>query len=426
MTGQLNRAPGKAALVVATVALVIVTGRVGLLLPDRASPRQTVRTRGTRCMRPRLTPWASIGGCGAASGGAAHEAQLQWIGRGVSGSLVDLEAQGIFSVAADTAFNPSESFDGRMRMQTSSLLVKLGFHPQWADLRLSLPILSRRGFGVQVGGLGDAAVEVIRPWGMSGNFRTTLGTTFPTGRYDVPLTAKQRLVVPEMQLGTGTLAGAFRLEYGMDRDWGLFNVGVSYEAGLWALQTTDYDYDTTLRTVVVRNRQLEPSREGRGVVNDIGTVYPDVVSLLADAGIKRGGLVHGFSTSLLVPLRRGEYFQRGLGSPYREFSIDPDAAEYAADKRAAQQHADTVIGFNDSLRYDNPLVVGVDNEGRWMVVERTRIGQKTFPGLVLRYSVEKSDPELPLLFGCAVRTEFDGGVRFAGFSAGIGMKLSLL
>ncbi len=273
--------------------------------------------------------------------------------------------------------------------------------------------------------MGDAGVEVTRPWGMNGNFRTTLGTRLPTGRYDVPLTAKQRLVVPEMQLGTGTLGSTLRLEYGHDRDWGLFNVGVAYQAGIWAIRTTEYDYDTTVQTVVVRARQLETSREGRGVVNDIGTVYPDVVSILADAGIKRAGLVHGFSTSLLVPLRHGEYFQRALASPYPDFSIDPDAGEYAPDKQSAQQHADTVIGFDDSPRYDNPLVTGVDKEGRWMVLERTRIRQKAFPGLVLRYSVEKSDPELPLLFGCAVRTEFDNGVRFAGFSAGMGMKLSI-
>ena len=75
MTGRLNSGAIKIACAVAGIAALIATALVGVHLPDPSGPRQTVRARVSRCLHLRLTPWASIGGCGASSGGAAHEAE---------------------------------------------------------------------------------------------------------------------------------------------------------------------------------------------------------------------------------------------------------------------------------------------------------------------------------------------------------------
>jgi len=372
---------------------------------------------------PFPTPWSCIGGCGASSGGGVNDRQLKWIGKGVSGTLLDCEVQGLYSLLADTALDPSEQFDGRMRLQSNSLVLTLGYHPQWFDTRLFIPLVARRGFGTQSGGFGDVAVEVARSWGMTGGFRTSFTTTFPTGKYNVPLTA-ERLLVPEMQPGTGTLAGTILLEYGFDFDWGLLNLGLSGKAGLLTIQTTDYGYDKILGRVISVEKSIEIARQDFAVKNDVGTLYPDIVSIHADAGIRQSGKMHGFSATLSFPLYGAAYHEREV-SYDNSFSNDPTDTDYFRDKASAQHFADTVTNGNDTLKYENPVVVGLDGRGRWVVMEQTRIARKSYPGLSLQYSVEKSDISLPLLFGCSVHTEIDRGVRFTGITAGIGIKFRI-
>jgi len=50
-----------------------------------------------------LTPWEAVGGCGSSSGSVASDMQLKWIGRGVSGALIDFEAIAGQSQNFDTA-----------------------------------------------------------------------------------------------------------------------------------------------------------------------------------------------------------------------------------------------------------------------------------------------------------------------------------
>lgn len=371
-----------------------------------------------------LTPWQCVGGCGESSGSVSSDLQLKWIGKGVSGALIDMDATFSQSMLADTAKDPGQSFDGAIRLKTTALLVNVFFHPRVLDFKLSLPFLMKEGYGQMTGPFGDMSLDMSRSWGNTGNFKTALAAVFPTGRYDIPEQI-DRTLRPELQLGSGVYGASARVQYVIDRDWGLVTVGTSYSAGLFAMLTKDYDYDQTLNKVVSSTKNFQSARDGWGSVNDAGLVNPDYVNIFTDFGIKTGELTHGLALSFSQPLRKGILEDR-TKEVTGWSGADATAIPYFPTKSAAQQYADTLSSMSGTgKQYEHPSVVGTNKTGNWVVVDHIQKPRKTLPGLSMQYSVEKGDMVFPILVGGNVRVEFDKGIRFAAFTGGLGVKFPI-
>jgi hypothetical protein len=270
------------------------------------------------------------------------------------------------------------------------------------------------------GPLGDLALEAARPWGEAHAWRARLSLSLPTGAFDIPLD-RTRYLLPEMQTGSGLFSAALGLDRTVDRDWGFLSVGGLYSLGLAAFLTQDYKYDADLNQAVSAKKTLRWARAGSGARNDIGTVQPDNVSAFADLGFKSEALVQGVTLTLGFPLRQGEYQDRNQEVTGWS-SSDPAAAQYFPARAQAQAYADTLGAGSGALRYQKPLVAAKDSQGRWIVMEHSAVKRDAFPSLTFQYSLEKSDSNVPLLFGGSMRWDFSGGPVFAGFGLGAGVK----
>ncbi len=119
------------------------------------------RTHGAGFDTLSIRPWQNIGGCGAGGSGGGSSG-VRWIGRGVSGALLDVE------------FMPKINFG--QTFLNGMAEPRLGYHPRWStELGLSMPIgmkemevqyqsnldqqLVRNGSRTRVSGLAPASRE---------------------------------------------------------------------------------------------------------------------------------------------------------------------------------------------------------------------------------------------------------------------------
>jgi hypothetical protein len=253
---------------------------------------------------PCVTPWAVIGGCGESSGSVSSDAQLKWIGKGISGALLDAEAIFAQSILADSSLYKSDNFDGNIRLKTASLYVSLFYHPRLLDLKLSVPLIVKQGYGRTTGPLGDMTLNISRKWGIEGKFRTSVDLGFPTGRYDIPDNAEKTLH-PDLQLGSGMFGGGIRLNYTIDRDWGFISFGSLYSGGFFALITKQYGYDASTGRILSERKTFQLSRIGWGALNDRGLINPDNFNIFTDIDFKTSALSHGICVNFFAPFRNG-------------------------------------------------------------------------------------------------------------------------
>ena len=373
-----------------------------------------------------VKPWAAIGGCGESSGSVSSDAQLKWIGKGISGTLIDAEAIFSRSVLADSAIYKDDKFDGNMRLNTTSLFLSLFYHPRVLDLKLSIPLMIKEGYGRSTGPLGDITMNISRKWGFEGNLRTSLDLAFPTGRFDIPDNT-EKILHPDLQLGSGMFGAGVRVNYTIDRDWGIVSLGALYSGGFFALITDRYGYEASTQRIVSDHKKFQLSRSGWGSINDRGMINPDNFNIFCDVDLKTSALSHGLCLNFFIPFRNG----RGddwVTFPSELSSNQPSAALYFPTREAAQTYADTLRDQDGNNVYSHPMVATTysttsdPNNKKWVLVNHSWIDRKAFPGFSFQYSVEKADMALPLLFGAATRFEFDGGIKFAGFAAGMGLK----
>jgi hypothetical protein len=178
-----------------------------------------------------LASWGNIGGCGAGGGaGSGTGGCAKWVGRGVTGGLVDLQTQACPSAAKGNIFNTFNT-----RIGTGALAQKWNFG-------VNVPILYKIGdvsvptttIGVydektaQIVGFGDISLEVTRKLGITNAHGVTLIVNAPTGAHDA--IRQGVLLPPQLQLGSGVLGVTGQYEYTMDRDWGfvLFGANATY------------------------------------------------------------------------------------------------------------------------------------------------------------------------------------------------------
>ncbi len=179
--------------------------------------------------------WGDIGGCGA-GGGVASGGSIKWIGRGVTGGLMDVQLTGtqIFYTDLDP-----ETADATQTAFATRLGTTLYY--KW-DLALTVPFQYNYEPNVWVtslsedrraslAGFGDLSFDVTRKLGITNSSALTLTVTAPTGAHDA---IRQGEVMPlRSQLGPGVPTATLAFEHTFDKTWGLILVGGSVSSGSW-------------------------------------------------------------------------------------------------------------------------------------------------------------------------------------------------
>ncbi len=170
-----------------------------------------------------LTPWQCIGGCGAGgSGGTA--ADVKWIGKGVSGGLIDAEAIG--------SLTTGQSFEYKQ------VKTRLSMKPTWSTgLGLTIPIVSKIGSlqpktnyddkEEQTGGIADLMLDFSKTLGAGGEYSLSINITLPTGQYDIKRGKENEMLYLPVTLQCGS--GIFNATLGLNRT-------IDVEDGLWVVE----------------------------------------------------------------------------------------------------------------------------------------------------------------------------------------------
>ncbi len=182
---------------------------------------------------PPLASWGSIGGCGAGGGATAPGGVLRWIGRNVTGGLVDVQV-----ITTQSASKGNDFTTIAPRLATN-------LDPSWR-LALNVPVLYKAGpvsvLGAEktarLAGFGDVGVELARRLGAIGSHQVTLIAIAPTGAADA---VRQGIVLPQhLQLGAGVPGATLQYEHTQDRDWGLVLLGGSATYNGWQNEIGDF------------------------------------------------------------------------------------------------------------------------------------------------------------------------------------------
>ena len=181
-----------------------------------------------------LASWRSVGGCGAAGGPASGAGGgIQWIGRQVTGGLVDAQLLNVQTHAQGSTFT---TFSLRLGLELGAR----------TDVALHVPIVHKSGEVAVLGltreaslaGFGDLSLEVGRAFGRIGQHRAMLVGSLPTGSADA---VRQGVVLPQhLQLGSGVLGVTGQYQHTRDQDWGLMVLGASASYAGWENEIGDY------------------------------------------------------------------------------------------------------------------------------------------------------------------------------------------
>jgi hypothetical protein len=383
-----------------------------------------------------LTPWVAVGGCGSSAGGASGDAQVKWIGNGVAGALFDCEllvGQGMLSktstkvIGVDSVYD--SEYNGLLRMISTTALLSLYYHPpRIMDIKLTMPFLFKEGINAKdktitnTGPFGDLSLDLSRKLGTSGNINAGLVVVFPTGNASI-MKGGIEPMPPDNQLGGGLFSASARGSYTFDFDWGIINLGATYSAGLFAIKTTEYNFDSTVvvngkvitdAKLSSKKQEFEFAREGFGARNDAGLFTPDNIGVFTDFGIKTQDFTHGFSINFGYPLLKGFAEQREVLTTSTTLTLTT--------KTDAQLYLDTCrtgdVSHGDTLN----ILLNQTGNGTWNYLKKAPFSRKTLPFFTLQYSIEKSDMIFPLLLGGVVKLEYENKFIFSGFSVGVGFK----
>jgi hypothetical protein len=226
-----SRLPLAAALALTALALVPALdrararGQVSRGLPPAAARGGDPLTGGvTLAPLPAgagtLASWASVGGCGAAGSSASGPGGgIQWVGRQVTGGLVDVQ-----SLTTQT-FSHGNLF--------GALSTRLGTTGARFGAALNVPILYKAGEVTVLGatktarisGFGDLSLELSMKLDAIGAHRLMLLALLPTGAHDA---VRQGVVLPQhLQLGSGVPGATTHYQQTRDQDWGLVLLGAT-------------------------------------------------------------------------------------------------------------------------------------------------------------------------------------------------------
>ncbi|MBW2732712.1 MAG: hypothetical protein JRH20_10000 [Deltaproteobacteria bacterium] len=178
--------------------------------------------------------WGDIGGCGAGGAGGSTAGGVRWIGRSVTGGLIDVQC---LSSATQSHGGTFTAFS--TRLATGAVFQKWVF-------ALNIPLLYKTGevnvLGAtkraHIAGFGDMSVEVTRKLGIANASVLTLSASGPAGASEA---VRQGVVLPQsLQMGSGVLSFSGVFQHTLDRDWGLIVLGANGTYAGWENSIGDF------------------------------------------------------------------------------------------------------------------------------------------------------------------------------------------
>jgi hypothetical protein len=344
-----------------------------------------------------------------------------WIGRGVSGSLLDVEARAAQSVVHATG-------GGTVLLKTTSIPLQLALHGTLADVYCYLPIVYKQKMSDggasgnkmdQAAGIGDVSLSVLKRLGMEGAHGVTLGLALPAGKSDIH-DFGHKLVSSDVQNGSGTFSLNLQYDYTVTRDWGLFIFGAAYAPGLMYLQTVSERWDSDLGRLVPGTRRPAVARVNvTSSRNDMGVVSPDYLSLHAYTGVRQPKLTHSFGLNGSIPLGKATFTEY-------DYVVKPENKALVSKFPEGGAALLDDFGYpppNDTVNYHFAKVDSV-----WVVRQETVRREYRWFTLTPSYGLELYNDVLPVFMAFSLPVEFNGktGVGVKGFSLELGIKLGLL
>ena len=206
-------------------ALDHLRAREAITVPARIAPALTLAAPPPRDLF--LASWATVGGCGAGgSSASAPGGGIQWVGRHVTGGLVDAQA------LTTQTFAHGNQFTAVATRLGTGLTQRLG-------LALNVPVLYKVGDVTVLGatktarlsGFGDLSLELSYKLGAVGSHQVMLIGSAPTGSHDA---VRQGIVLPQhLQLGSGVPGVTAQYQHTHDKDWGLILLGATANYAGW-------------------------------------------------------------------------------------------------------------------------------------------------------------------------------------------------
>lgn len=288
--------------------------------------------------------WNNIGGCGSSGGGAAAGAG-KWIGRGVSGGLVDLELLTNKTLGGDYIYS---AVAGSTTLHFPKYPVwTMGVSTAWKSntfeyegYKVAEDLTSR--MERTTGGFGDLGFSLNRLFGNENENSLGLSLSLPTGQHDIKrLHFKGQNIEPDdvrwmnpfVQPGSGLFNLGISYEYTKTKDWGLMVFGGSYTSA-WANNNWGCrdNLSGTVNNKVLSCQAAGPSpltwNLGDLVHQDedpaswdvshgapgTGATGADGVSLFGYVGHKEEASTQNAGFTLSIPMTPSYYFEYGPGT----------------------------------------------------------------------------------------------------------------
>ena len=249
------------------------------------------------------TPWQSIGGCGAGGSGGGSGDGIKWIGQGVSGGYLEVEAF--------TKYTVGQNFTG------VSFTPHLSIKPTWSTkLGVSVPWMSHSG-EVQyrsnqipadrtTGGVGDVSFDFSKTIGSGGAASLSASLTIPTGQYDIKrgTDSGKELLPSSFQKGSGLYSLTLGWDYSRDTDKGIWLYGLSYTHpfAMHLISGENEFNDSYWKDIEHKGDRFEYRFKPYGE-NDLGAYTPPSVGGSIAYGYRgRPGIVQSFGVNFSVPL----------------------------------------------------------------------------------------------------------------------------
>jgi hypothetical protein len=248
-----------------------------------------------------------VGGCGAGGSGGSGGATAKWIGRGVSGGLLDI--QGMYSSTA-TKTSIAKGLELRFSIKptyTSTLALTVPFASKSGNLQPASNIEPKTG--LINNGLGDLRLDYLGNFGLSGEFSYNLTLAVPTGSYTATTGADngKQYLPTSLQLGSGLYNLSLDLGSTIDKDKSMLLLDLIYAYSFninFSGKDKYYSYDQKvwdLMTAAQKKRfnyYFKPYGE-----NDLGGYVPPNLTASVFYGYKgMEDFVHSFGLMFSVPL----------------------------------------------------------------------------------------------------------------------------
>jgi hypothetical protein len=263
------------------------------------------------------TPWKCVGGCGAGGSGGTTGATAKWIGKGVSGGLLDVQ---LMYSNTSTRKSISKALETRLSIKptyTSTLALSVPFYSKIGSMQTSTA--SDEVTGIINNGIGDIRVDFINNFGLSGEFSYDFTLSIPTGDFSTSIGAnnKKRYLPTNLMLGSGVYS--LSLDLGYTKDFGddaliLFDLSYSHPFALNFFGKNQFissenDKYNSLNDTAIYN-QLSSADKKRFEYyfkpygeNDLGAYIPPSVMLSGFYAYKGfENFVHSFGAMFSFPL----------------------------------------------------------------------------------------------------------------------------